>query len=388
MSGKITSGQVIVDVGEDNTITLNLDGVEISSQTSSPILIKSGKATINLLDGSENYLADETYSEDADENATLYAKEDLTITGNGTLTIQANGNDGLTSKDDLLIKGGNLIVNAVDDGIRGKNSLTIEDGQITVTAGGDGLKSDDEEDGNILINSGSITISAGSDGIDAYNSITINNGTINILKSEEGIESELITINGGDISIFASDDGINISDSSSSSSEGMMHRNGTASGRKLIINGGVVIVNADGDGLDSNGAIEMNGGEVYVFGPTNDGNGALDYDEEFQINGGVLLAFGSAGMAENVSTSSTQNSVLLGLASQQTADTTFKLTDTSGAVLSEIAVSKAWSTVVISAPYLQQNQQYTYSLNNQSAGDFTLTQTVSQAGTITRGGFG
>ena len=81
----------------------------------------------------------------------------------------------------------------------------------------------------------------------------------------------------------------------------MMHRDGTASGRILTINGGKITIDAGADGLDSKGAIEMNGGTVLVFGPTNDGNAALVYDETFTINGGTLLAFGSKGMAMNVS---------------------------------------------------------------------------------------
>ncbi len=36
-------------------------------------------------------------------------------------------------------------------------------------------------------------------------------------------------------------------------------------GIMLTINGGTIIVNAEGDGLDSNGSIEMNGGSVTVY---------------------------------------------------------------------------------------------------------------------------
>ena len=42
----------------------------------------------------------------------------------------------------------------------------------------------------------------------------------------------------------------------------------------------------------------MVGGTVLVNGPTNNGNGSLDYDETFDISGGTLVAAGSAGMAQ------------------------------------------------------------------------------------------
>lgn len=53
--------------------------MDITSSSSSPILIKSGKATVVLADGSENVLTDGSYTETQEENATLYAEEDLTI---------------------------------------------------------------------------------------------------------------------------------------------------------------------------------------------------------------------------------------------------------------------------------------------------------------------
>lgn len=180
---------------------------------------------------------------------------------------------------------------------------------------------------------------------------------------------------------MASDDGINISDSSSSTStEGMTHRNGTASGRELVINGGIVTVDADGDGFDSNGAIEMNGGEVFVYGPTNDGNAALDYDETFTMNGGTLLAFGSNGMAMNVS-AGTQNAVLIGLSRQQSANSTFTLLDASGNKVLEVSPSKAYSSVLVSNAGLKFNSSYTYSINGTKAGTFTLSQSKMTTGT-------
>ena len=57
------------------------------------------------------------------------------------------------------------------------------------------------------------------------------------------------------------------------------------------------------------GSIELNDGTVIVNGPQDNGNGALDYDSTFNINGGLLIAAGSSGMAQNPSTSSTQNSI-------------------------------------------------------------------------------
>lgn len=61
------------------------------------------------------------------------------------------------------------------------------------------------------------------------------------------------------MSIVSNDDGINISESGSSASSSMIRRNGVASGRKLVVNGGKILIDAKADGLDSNGAIEVHG---------------------------------------------------------------------------------------------------------------------------------
>ena len=52
-------------------------------------------------------------------------------------------------------------------------------------------------------------------------------------------------------------------------------------------------------GIDSNSVLTVNGGEVYVSGPTNNGNGAIDYENSGTITGGTVIAAGSSGMAQN-----------------------------------------------------------------------------------------
>lgn len=69
-------------------------------------------------------------------------------------------------------------------------------------------------------------------------------------------------------------------------------------GEKLTISGGTLLVDAQGDGLDSNGTIEMTGGEVTVFGPTANDNGALDSNGGITVSGGTLVAIGSSEVAE------------------------------------------------------------------------------------------
>ncbi len=121
-------------------------------------------------------------------------------------------------------------------------------------------------------------------------------------------------------------------------------------GCSLKISGGTVTIDAAGDGLDSNGSLEVSGGEVYVSGPTNSANGAFDYDSTGVISGGIVVAAGSSGMAQNFDSSSKQGSILVKTQSAQSAGTKITLTDSSGKLLVSYSPTKQFNSVVVSAP--------------------------------------
>lgn len=185
-------------------------------------------------------------------------------------------------------------------GIKAKSSVSISEGAvISIDSYDDAVHSDDK----VVINGGDINISAGDDGIHADKELTINGGEIKIAKSYEGLEAEVININDGNISITASDDGINAAGKSSATSSGGRPGSGGYPGfgvdnGTLNITGGTVIIDANGDGIDSNGSISMTGGTIVVYGPTENMNGAIDYETKFAMSGGTILAVGSSGMAE------------------------------------------------------------------------------------------
>ena len=120
------------------------------------------------------------------------------------------------------------------------------------------------------------------------------------------------------------------------------------------------MVNASGDGLDSNGNFDMMGGTVLVSGPTNSGNGALDYGDGCKgtVSGGILIAVGSSGMAENFTNAENQGSMLVSTGSCQ-AGTSIAVCDENGKVLVSFTSPKSFQTAVITAPEIQKGQSYT-----------------------------
>ena len=115
----------------------------------------------------------------------------------------------------------------------------------------------------------------------------------------------------------------------------------------ICINGGTLVVDADGDGLDSNGSIEINGGTVLVSGASNSDDTGLDFEYEATVNGGNVILVGSAGMAEDF-TGGTQAHLME--RASGTAGSIIEVLDANGNVLASYVAPKAFQMANASAP--------------------------------------
>ena len=263
--------------------------------------------------------------------------------------------------------------------LKAGSGVFIDGGTITIDSSDDSVHSND----SIQIDGGTLTLASGDDAIHADASVEINGGEIAISTSYEGIESNVITVNDGTIHLASSDDGINGVTSVTGSSATGSATTGTAWGQgggqgggmfgesgdaQLVLNGGYVFLDARGDGLDINGAIEMTGGTVIVNGPTESMNGALDYYEELKVTGGYLLAVGSTGMAEAPSDSSAQYSIMVNLDQVQAAGTLIHIQAEDGSDILTFAPTKQYQSVVLCSPVLQEGATYTVFLGGSCTG--------------------
>lgn len=307
----------------------------------------------------------------------------------GNMEIES-GQDGLNIITDLYIYGGNLNISAEDDGIHADNSVNIAAGEIYISKSYEGI-----EGLYINIDGGNINIVSQDDGL---NATTGNGGEFGNPWENFGRDS------GGDFGgDFKGGFGGNVGAGFSGEMPqagfngemprgefgGEMPREGfdgqrpdfdSSSGERpdniateqqgsssaipyIVINGGNVYINASGDGIDSNGSIEINGGYIVVDGPGDNGNGALDYDRILIMNGGTLIATGSSGMYQSISEESSLYVINYLSNSTISAGSNIKIMD-GDTVLCEFTTVKNGNTVLFSSDKLVNGNQYTLCVND------------------------
>lgn len=371
------------------------------------------------------------------------AETTLTVTGDVISIISGGGSANAQQKTDNMRDWWDFDNSASDDnsasckGLKAGKALVISGGSITIDAQDDALHTN----GDMTISGGECILSTGDDGAHAALSLTVLDGKITVLTSYEGLEANQITLADGELDITASDDGINANGGSDGFSGGF---GGGFGGRRsdmnsqsgdmtppdnsnmqtppdgnapsgnpptmpgqdaadstttddttdkqpvLLITGGKITVNADGDGLDSNGDLRVEGGDITINGPSNGGNGALDIGTENGgagvIAGGTLIALGTSSMTENFGSTSTQCAFLVTMNSFGAGET-ITITDSQGNVLYTGVTVKSANSVVFSSPDLVVGETYTVTIGSTSA---TVTQSSTVVGNSNGfgGGFG
>ena len=254
---------------------------------------------------------------------------------------------GIKAGGGMYLNGGTYQIDSADDSIHSNANITIADGTYTLATGDDGVHADD--------------------------ALTVNGGTITVTESYEGLEGLTVTINDGTIDITARDDGINTAGGTDQSGFGTFgdHFKGMDSADDeteettdnemwMELNGGYIHILAGGDGVDSNGDLTINGGEIYIDGPSDNGNSAIDYGDRSSayVNGGMLVAIGSSGMAEGMSDSSKQEVLMVKLGEQMEAGDV-ELTDNEGNVIVSYTALKSYDCVIISTAEVESGATYT-----------------------------
>ena len=330
-----------------------------------------GKDYVDILGGTINVTAQQDgikSTNDTDEG------QGWTRLSNGTVTVNA-GDDGFKASRVVEISGGSLTVEQSDEGIEAQY-INVSGGDVNVTSADDGmnasLKTSDSESTDSSANTsdtadqqqnnqqqGSIPggQQSGTSGTAQQQNNTQNQGNQNM--------GQPPAMPGGN-----AQDGTSQNGTTGTGQQGMgqppqggMPGGGTFEVVDAAINvsGGHVTVNAEGDGIDSNGVTTLSGGTLIVNGPSQGGNAALDdTNGDLLLNGATVLSGSTADMFEAPSTNSTSGYLKLTNSSGFEQGSTVQVADSSGKVVANYKVTKSnVQLVLVSSSSIVKGQSYT-----------------------------
>ena len=307
LSGTLSAGQIAVDLGEDAeddpaaVVTLILNGVDITCTVAPAVIF---------------YNVYECGSTDED-------------TASETVDTSAAGANVLIADGTINNVTGSYVARIYDP-----DSVVLSEDGMTVEDSGKLHKYD-----GAFYSKMSMNVDGGEAGT----------GVLNITADNEGLDTELhLTINGGTINITSGNDGINTNEDNVS---------------VTTVNGGSVNIQVtgetgEGDGIDSNGWLVINGGAVTAAACSNSGDAGIDATMGITINGGTVAASGN--MYDQID-GGAQNYVVFSFASRQNGGQTYTLQNADGETVGTWTPANDFTCLVVSSPDL-------------TAGDYTLWQ--------------
>ena len=434
----------------DNAKITNSTGAAINVVSAAEAIIYTAAGTTNTVADEANYTATGDDDPDAaiysTANLTLTGEGSLSVEGayeegihttgglviaSGTLEVNA-ANTGIKGKDYVDITGGIVNVTAAQDGIKSTNTddeslgfTRLSAGSVTVSAGDDGFKAPH----TLEISGGTLNIEKSNEGIEAQY-INILDGDVTVNSTDDGINASLKdsssdtssdTTSGtattgqqtqqnqnGQVQQAPAGGGAAPGGSQGSTGQnqnmpqppaggtGQPPTDGTMPGggggtfevvdAAINISGGTVTVNAEGDGIDSNGTATFSGGTVTVNGPAAGGNNALDSNGDLLLNGGTVTTGSTADMFEAPSSASTSGYLKITDSSALTQGSTVQVTDSSGTVVANYKITTSGvQLVLVSNKNIVKGQSYTVSVTSGSvdAASTTAASGASELGSFT-----
>jgi hypothetical protein len=257
-----------------------------------------------------------------------------TVDDVNTKGLKAGDGDTEGTGGNILISGGTFNIDSRDDAIHASGYLNTSG---TTPA---------YDDGNLTITGGTFFLATGDDAIHGDGVLTVDDSAsstyIDVTVCYEGMEACYVNYQGGTSYIVSTDDAINAASKDIGD---------TYYFYEINISGGFLFVDASGDGIDSNGNINVSGGFTVVAGPTNEGNGEMDYGDKsssYTQTGGVMIAYGSGGQMDSFTASGTQMTAYLkGLGAS--SNKYVVISDASGNILFAFLAKKTAATAFISS---------------------------------------
>lgn len=314
VSGKLTKGQIAVDLGKDAKndesakVTLILNGVDITCEVAPAVIF---------------YNVFECGNDDAQ---TATKEVDTSNAGANVVIADGTVNHVNGSYVERIYKPDSVILNEDKTEVKEAEKLHKYDGAF--------------------YSKRSMNI----------NGETKGDGVLNITSENEGLDTEMhLTVNGGIINIKSGNDGINTNEDKVS---------------VTTVNGGEVNIQVtgetgEGDGIDSNGWLVINGGKVTAQACSKSADSGIDSDMGIHINGGEVIATGS--MLDRIEDGG-QTYAVFNFASKQNGKEKLNFKDKNEKSVLEFTPQNAYSILIYSSSELSEGEYTLFSEDKQLAG--------------------
>ena len=378
--GSLNNGMIYVDTSD--SVILSLDNVNIHNEKAPAIYIeRADMATVRLASEEASYIS--TASDSEDENGAIYSKAELVFDGVGSARIVSSSGSGVMCTENVTIDNGDYTIDSGEHGIETDKLLHVRSCYMSVYAkGGKGLKAEK----GLTVDDGSISLVTGDEGMESKGTLVINGGSINIEASEDGIntgtpDSEKTTTEktetekpeipheppqmpeGGERPPMPDGERPPMPDGERPPMPDMPKIDPEfAKTHSITINGGTLFIKAEGDGIDSNGDLTINGGKIIVDGPSVMDNGSLDCDGTMTIAGGTVLAVSNGGMVQLPRGEENQRIISLN-AGNQTSGSYVEVKDADGNVLIDHTAGRDFTNIIISHEKIKSDTEYSIYIN-------------------------
>lgn len=293
ISGNLSDGMLVVDAKDTAKLQLVLNGASITSKTSAALyILEADKVFVTLKDGTTNSLSNGgsfTAIDSSNIDGAVFSKQDLTLNGAGSLNVTSPAGHGIVCKDDLVITGGNYVVNTSSHGFDANDSVRIKNATLNIDAGKDAIHCENTDDaalGFVYIGGGTIKAEAEGDGIAASAHMQIDGGTVDLLVgggSENGTKASSGNYGGfmgGGRPGAMRPEGFQ----SSADTEDTVSMKGLKAANSLLVSGGNIKVNSADDSVHSDTSVIINGGSFTIAS----GDDAIHAEETLTITAGNI----------------------------------------------------------------------------------------------------
>lgn len=331
-----------------NAASRGLDANDSVRIASSFVKIQSGKDGIRAQNGSDPslgfvYINDGDYDISAEGDA-ISASSNVQIdcgsfklrSGAGVTEINETSPSmkGIKAAGNLLVVDGSFEIQSVEDAVNAKGSVILADGTYAVKAGDDAFQADRD--------------------------LYAVNAKITVSESKQGLKALNVDIRGGRLKLNSSGDGIHVSVPNDTTQTISSLVKGS-----LKISGGETTINAKGDGIDVNGSFSMSDGLLRISVSATEGKSIYKYESGGEISGGILIASGSASVAQ-IPTASSQGIITVTTGSQM-AGTAFSIADSDGELILLEEPTYDYEVIIVSMKKLSKGNEYKITVGSESA---------------------